>query len=101
MLESGEPAEALVGIADGYGKLALAVETEGLVDDRRARISYNLLLEQEGALVIRLRAFTMTIRDAQGRATETDLLAEAVADPSIPILGATGNQGLCLKRLPL
>jgi hypothetical protein len=101
MLESGEPAEALVGIADGYGKLALAVETEGLVDDRRARIIYNLLLEQEGALVIRLRAFTMTIRDAQGRATETDLLAEAVADPSIPILGATGNQGLCLKRLPL
>jgi hypothetical protein len=89
MLESGEPAEALVGIADGY------------VDDRRARIIYNLLLEQEGALVIRLRAFTMTIRDAQGRATETDLLAEAVADPSIPILGATGNQGLCLKRLPL
>jgi len=101
LLESGEPAEALVGIADGYGKLALAVETEGLVDDRRAKIIYNLLLEQEGALVIRLRAFTMTIRDAQGRATETDLLAEAAADPSIPLLGASGNQGLCLKRLPL
>lgn len=100
MLEPGEPAEALVGTADGYGKLALAVETEGMVDNRRAAIIYAMLLEQEGALVIRLRAFTMTIRDAQGRATETDLLAEAAADPSIPILGAAGSRGLCLKRLP-
>jgi hypothetical protein len=100
MLESGEPAQALVGTADGYGKLALTVETEGVVDDRRAAITYALLLEQEGALIIRLRAFTMKVRDARGRTTETDLMAEAAADPSIPILGAAGNRGLCLKRLP-
>ena len=80
--------------------MALAVETVGVVDNRRATIIYALLLEQEGALAVRLRAFTMTVRDAQGQTTETDLLAEAIADPSIPILGATGNQGLCLKRLP-
>lgn len=100
MLEPGEPAEALVGTADGDGRLALAVETEGMVDDRRAAIIYALLLQQEGALHLRLRAFTMTVRDAHGRATETDLLAAAAADPSIPLLGARGNRGLCLKRLP-
>lgn len=100
MLESGKPAEALVGTVDGNGWLGLAVETEGMVDGRRAEIIYALLLEQEGALVIRLRAFTMTVRNPQGGATETDLLAEAAADPSIPILGATGDNGLCLKRLP-
>ncbi|MCK4867657.1 MAG: hypothetical protein KAT39_06385 [Alphaproteobacteria bacterium] len=100
ILEPGKPAEALVGTVDGNGWLGLAVETEGMVDGRRAEIIYALLLEQEGALVIRLRAFTMTVRDPRGGATETDLLAEAAADPSIPILGATGNSGLCLKRLP-
>jgi len=100
MLESGEPAEALVGTADGDGALALAVETEGMVDGRRAAIIYALLLRQEGALHLRLRAFTMTVVDAQGRSTMTDLLAEAAADPSIPMLGALGSQGLCLKRLP-
>jgi hypothetical protein len=42
----------------------------------------------------------MKVRDARGRTTETDLMAEAAADPSIPILGAAGNRGLCLKRLP-
>jgi hypothetical protein len=100
MLEQGEPAEALVGTVDGDGWLGLAVETEGMVDGRRAAIIYALLLEQEGALFIRLRAFTMTVRDGRGRATEIDLLAEAEADPSIPLLGATGRRGLCLKRLP-
>ncbi len=100
MLDEGEPAEALVGTADGDGRLALAVETEGVVDGRHAAIIYALLLEQEGALAIRLRAFTMTVRDVQGRATEADLLAEAAADPSVPMLGAQGGRGLCLKRLP-
>lgn len=100
MLEPGEPAEALVGTADGDGRLALAVETEGMVDGRRAAIIYAILLQQEGALHLRLRAFTMTVRDVHGRATETDLLAEAAADPSIPMLGARGSRGLCLKRLP-
>lgn len=100
MLEPGDPAEALVGTADGDGSLALAVETEGTVDGRRAAIIYALLLRQEGALHLRLRAFTMTVVDAQGRSTMTDLLAEAAADPSIPMLGALGSQGLCLKRLP-
>lgn len=100
MLEPGEPAEALVGTADGDGMLAMAVETEGTVDGRRAAIIYALLLRQEGALHLRLRAFTMTVVDAQGRSTMTDLLAEAAADPSIPMLGALGRQGLCLKRLP-
>ena len=100
MLEPGEPAEALVGTADGDGRLALAVETEGVVDGHRAAIIYALLLQQEGALIVRLRAFTMTVRDNRGRATETDLLAEAAADPSIPMLGARGSRGLCLKRLP-
>ena len=100
MLEPGEPAEALVGTADGDGRLALAVETKGVVDGRRATIIYALLLEQEGALAIRLRAFTMTARDSEGRATEADLLAEAAADPSIPMLGVAGTRGLCLKRLP-
>lgn len=100
MLESGKPAEALVGTVDGNGWLGLAVETEGMVDGRRAEIIYALLLEQEGALIIRLRAFTMTVRNPLGGATEIDLLAEAAADPSIPILGATGDSGLCLKRLP-
>lgn len=100
MLEPGEPAEALVGTSDGDGALALAVETEGVVDGRRAAIIYAMLLRQEGALHLRLRAFTMTVRDAQGRSTETDLLAEAAADPSVPMLGALGSQGLCLKRLP-
>ena len=57
MLEPGEPADALIGIPDGYGKLALAVETVGVVDNRRATIIYALLLEQEGALAVRLRAF--------------------------------------------
>lgn len=99
MLEPGEPAEALVGTADGGGRLALAVETEGMVDGRRAGIIYAMLLQQEGALIIRVRAFTMTVRNPQGGATETDLLAEAAADPSIPILGARGSRGLCLKRL--
>jgi hypothetical protein len=100
MLEPGEPAEALVGVADGDGRLALAVETEGVVDGRRAAIIYALLLQQEGALIVRVRAFTMTVRDGRGRAVETDLLAQAAADPSIPMLGARGNRGLCLKRLP-
>lgn len=100
LLEPGEPAEALVGTADGDGGLAMAVETEGMVDGRRAAIIYAMLLRQEGALHLRLRAFTMTVRDGQGHATETDLLAEAAADPSIPMLGAMGNRGLCLKRLP-
>ena len=100
LLEPGEPAEALVGTADGDGGLAMAVETEGMVDDRRAAIIYAMLLRQEGALHLRLRAFTMTVRDGQGRATEIDLLAEAAVDPSIPMLGAMGNRGLCLKRLP-
>jgi hypothetical protein len=100
MLEPGEPAEALVGTADGDGRLALAVETEGMVDGHRASIIYALLLQQEGALIIRVRAFTMTVRNPQGGAAETDLLAEAAADPSIPMLGARGCRGLCLKRLP-
>jgi len=100
MLEPGEPAEAVVGTPDGYGKLALAVETEGVVDGRRAPIIYALLLEQEGTFAIRLRAFTMAVRDPQGRLTETDLLAAAAADPTIPFLGAAGSRGLCLKRLP-
>ncbi|MCK5275310.1 MAG: hypothetical protein KAR37_11720, partial [Alphaproteobacteria bacterium] len=56
MLEPGEPAEALVGTADGDGRLALAVETEGVVDGHRAAIIYALLLQQEGALIVRLRA---------------------------------------------
>ena len=100
MLDPGEPAEALVGTVDGDGWLGLAVETEGVVDGRRAGIIYAMLLEPEGALVIRLRSFTMTVRNPQGGTTETDLLAEAAADPSVPMLGATGNRGLCLKRLP-
>lgn len=100
MLEPGEPSEALVSSPYEDGKLGLAVETEGEVDGRRAAIIYALLLEQEGALILRLRAFTMTARDAQGHITEVDLLAEAAADPSIPILGAAGSRGLCLKRLP-
>lgn len=100
MLEQGEPAGALVGTADGDGRLALAVETEGDVDGRRAAIVYALLLAQEGAHTVRLRAFTMTVRDGNGQAAETDLLAEAAADPSIPMLGAMGSRGLCLKRLP-
>lgn len=100
LLEPGEPAEAIVGTADGDGRLALAVETEGMVDGRRAGIIYAILLQQEGALIIRVRAFTMTVRNPQGGAAETDLLAAAAADPSIPILGARGSRGLCLKRLP-
>lgn len=100
MLEPGEPAGALVGDADGDGRLALIVETEGDVNGRRAAIVYALLLQQEGPLTVRLRAFTMTVSDGQGQATETDLLAEAAADPSIPMLGAMGSNGLCLKRLP-
>ena len=100
MLEPGEPAEAVVGIADADGRLALAVETEGMVDGRRATIIYAMLLAQESAMITRLRALTMTVRDAQGRTTEADLLAEAIADPSIPMLGALGRRGLCLKRLP-
>ena len=71
-----------------------------MVDGRRAAIIYALLLQQEGALIVRVRAFTMTVRDPLGGATETDLLAAAAADPSIPILGARGSRGLCLKRLP-
>ena len=100
MLEEGEPAEALVSSPYGDGKLGLAVETTGIVDGHPAAIIYALLLEQEGAQILRLRVFTMTARDAQGRVTETNLLAEAAADPSVPILGAAGAEGLCLKRLP-
>jgi hypothetical protein len=100
MLEPGEPAEAQVSSPYEHGKLGLAVETEGMVDGRRAKIIYAMLLEQEGALVLRLRAFTMTATDANGHVTEVDLLAEAAADPSIPVLGAAGSKGLCLRRLP-
>jgi hypothetical protein len=100
MLEPGEPAEALVSSPYEDGKLGLAVETEGLVDGRRAKIIYAMLLVQEGALVLRLRAMTMTATDSRGQVAEVDLLAEAAGDPSIPVLGAAGSKGLCLKRLP-
>lgn len=100
MLEPGEPTEAQVSFPYEHGKLGLAVETEGLVDGRRARIIYAMLLEQEGALVLRLRAFTMTATDNGGHVSQVDLLAEAAADPSIPFLGAAGSKGLCLRRLP-
>lgn len=100
MLEPGEPAEAQVSSPYEHGKLGLAVETEGLVDGRRAKIIYAMLLEQEGALVLRLRAFTMTATDARGNVSQVDLLAQAAADPSVPFLGAAGSKGLCLKRLP-
>jgi hypothetical protein len=100
MLEPGEPAEAVVGTEDGDGRLTLAVDTEGMVDGRRADITYTLKLEQQGPFFIRLYGFTMKVRDPQGPATETDLLAKAAADPSIPILGSRGSRGLCLKRLP-
>lgn len=100
MLEPEEPAEAQVSSPYEHGKLGLAVETEGMVDGRRARIIYAMLLEQEGALVLRLRAFTMTATDNSGHVSQVDLLAEAAADPSIPFLGAAGSKGLCLRRLP-
>jgi hypothetical protein len=100
MLEPGEPAEAIVGVADGNGNLELSVETEGIVDGKRAAITYKLLLEQESARIMRLRGFDMLVRDSGGRTSEIDLLAEAANDPSIPVLGAQGNRGLCLKRLP-
>lgn len=100
MLEPGEPAEAQVSSPYEHGKLGLAVETEGMVDGRRARIIYAMLLEQEGALVLRLRAITMTATDNSGHVSQVDLLAEAAADPSIPFLGAAGSKGLCLRRLP-
>ena len=99
LLEPDEPAQAVVGTADGDGRLALAIETEGVADGRRVAIIYAMLLEPEGAFAIRLRAFTMTVRGADGRATETDLLAQAAADPTIPILSAAGGEGLCLKRI--
>lgn len=100
MLEEGEPAEAQVSSTYEHGKLGLAVETEGMVDGHRAKIIYAMLLEQEGALVLRLRAFTMAATDANGNVSQVDLLAESAADPSIPFLGAAGSKGLCLKRLP-
>lgn len=100
MLEPGEPAEAQVSSSYEYGKLGLAVETEGMVDGRHAKIIYAMLLEQEGAYVLRLRALTMTATDAAGNVSQVDLLAEAAADRTIPFLGAAGSKGLCLKRLP-
>lgn len=101
LLEPGEPAEAVVGTADADGRLTLAVGTEGTVDGQRANIDYELVLEQENAEIMRLREFTMRVRDSTGRGTETDLLEAAARDPSIPILGVRGSRGLCLKRLPL
>lgn len=101
MLEPGQPAQANVGVADGSGKLTLSVDTEGTVHGRHANITYTLKLEQQGPYAIRLYGFAMKLWDAQDPPQVTDLLAKAAADPTIPILGASGSKGLCLKRQPL
>jgi hypothetical protein len=99
MLEEASRAEALVGVADESGVLPLSVETEGVIDGRAAAISYDLRLEPEDPHRIRLTAFMMTVQDRTGQAVRADLLAEAAADRTIPVLSAAGRRGLCLKRL--
>ncbi len=99
MLEDANRAHALVGVADEAGVLPLAVETEGVIDGRAAAITYDLTLQPEGPRRIRLTGFVATIRDRAGQTVRTDLLAEAAADRTIPVLSAAGSRGLCLKRL--
>lgn len=99
MLEEADKAEALVGIPDEEGTLVLLVETQGVIDGQQMEIVYLLALKPKSAHYIRLTEFTMTVRDRAGESVQADLLAHAAADPTIPVLSAAGENGLCLKRL--
>lgn len=99
MLEDASPAHALVGMADETGVLPLTVETEGVIDGRAAAITYDLTLQPEGPRRIRLTGFMTTVQDRVGQTVRADLLADAAADRTIPVLSAAGSRGLCLKRL--
>ena len=98
-MEDADRAEALVGVPDEQGNLTLVVETAGIVDGRDAGIVYLLVLKPAGAHYIRLTEFTMTVRDRAGETVQRDIMAQAAADPSIPVFSEAGEGGLCLKRL--
>ncbi len=100
LLEAGEPAVATVAVPDPDGALVLSVDTRGVVDGRPTGITYRLRLEPDSPLLVRLTSMVMAVRGAGGRPEAIDLLSAARSDPGIPVFGAAGKRGLCLKRQP-